>query len=320
MRFHPIFLSLMASLWVFCAASPAANAQQRAPIITWQSLLNTPMWATGKMAFRDYDIAFAPPVPLSASFRVMRADGQKMGEFKFFDTYRYQQSVFAKGTVAGPAEITFAPGRYAMQFTVAGVAATQFVFNVEPLETSDDPFNPSTTVKFVGPWQKYAYFMFPEVRNFGTGQDLPALELRYWAGAQDKPSSMRNGQLFVKLMKDGQMVAQSKRTGGFLANEAMRTQKTLLFKPHEQNKEANALAFYRDDLVANDGTYQVVVERKADGKAIRTFSLLVQGGKMIALPQTQLTYKPAMDVIVPRVMPKGQGQWEFSEAFWIAGP
>lgn len=318
MRIFNILAGLSAAIGIVMAVVMPVQAQQSTPIITWQSLLNTPMYASGKMSFREYDIAFAPPLPLSASFRVMRSDGQKMGDFKFFDSYRYQHSVFAKAQVAGPAEITFAPGRYALQFTVAGAAASQFVFAVEPLETSDDPFNPSTTVQFVGPWQKYGFFRFPQVRNFGTGQDLPALELNYWAGAQDKPSTMRDGALFVKLMKDGQMVAQSKRTGGFIGNEAMRTHKTLLFKPHEQNKEANALAFYRDDLVANDGLYQVLIERKADGAAIRTFDVRVEGGKMIALPQTQLTYKPSMEVIVPRVMPKGQGQWEFEEAFWIA--
>lgn len=322
LQFFPKTLKALA---VFFAAGSAllclpmsVSAQQSAPIVTWQSILDTPFYDTGLIAFREYDIAFAPAEPGPASFRVMRADGQKMGEFKFFDTYRYQKSVFAKQTVENLAELTLAPGRYALQFTVAGSAATQFVFSVEPHETSDDPFNPSSTVKFTGPWQQYAFFVFPNVRNFGTGQDLPALELHYWAGKQDKPSSMSNGALFVKLMKDGKMVAQSKRTGGFMGNQALQNNKTLLFQPHEKRNEANALAFYRDDLTAKDGAYQLIIERKADGQAIRTFTIDVAEGKMTPLPQTSLTHQPSMEVIVPRVMPKGSSQWEFKEAFWIA--
>lgn len=293
---------------------------QQTPRITWQSLLNTPVFESGLVRFADVDIAFAPKQPGPVTLYVKNPAGEQLAKFGFYDIYRMTDTVFARQAIENLSEYTFKPGIYGLQYAVANKAATQFVFKVEEFEVSDDPFNPNTTYRYIGPWQQYAYLTFPTMRDFDSGEDVPVVELNFWVGQQDRPSSVKKGNLFARILKDGKMIAHSKRTLGYLGNRWLEQNKITLFKPHERGKEVNAEAYYEKDLLSADGEYQFAINRLEDKQIIRGFAVQVKDGKMVPLPETALTYERGHQIVIPRAMKRGQNNYGMSPAFWIKRP
>jgi hypothetical protein len=311
------------SAWLFGAAAlvSAVQAQaQQTPRISWQSILNTPVFESGLMRFADVDIAFAPKQPGPVTLYVKNAKSEQLAKFGFYDTYRGQKAVFSRQAIENSSEYTFTPGVYALQYAVGGKAATQFVFKVDEFEVSDDPFNPQTTYRFLGPWQQYAYLMFPEKRDFKTGEDIPSVQLHFWAGQQDKPSTVKKGNLFARILKDGKMIAQSKLTLGYLGNRWLEQNKFDFYHPHERGKEVNAKAFYKQDMVAEDGEYQFAVNRMEDKQIIRGYTVTVKDGKLQPLPEAALDYEKGHQIVLPRVQPRGKQIYDLEPAFWIKRP
>lgn len=302
------------------AFSIGSAAAQQAPRITWQSILDLPMYGNGLVRFHDVDIAFAPKQPGPMMLYLKNEKGETLGKYSFYDTYRMTDAVFARQAIDPSSQYTFTPGIYALQYAVNNQAATQFVFKVDTLEVSDDPFNPKTTYQFIGPWQQYGYLTFPEARNFDTGEDVPGIKLHFWVGQQDKPSTVKKGNLFATLLKDGKVIAHSKQTLGYLGNKWLQENDLRFYVPHERGKEVNARPFYKADLLAQDGRYLFGVYRREDNKIIRGYEVMVKDGALMPLPETALTYEKGHQIIIPRAHPKGKQNFGPEPAFWIKRP
>lgn len=302
-------------------AAAASAAAQQTPRITLQSILNTYIYETGLMRFEPIDIAFAPQNPAPVTLFIKKQSGETLATFgSYNDYYTARDKVFARQKLVNTAQINLTPGIYGLQFAVGGQAATQFLFKVDVNEVSDDPFNPKTTYKFIGPWQQYAYLLFPTMRNFKTGEDPEVIELHFWAGKQDQPSTVKKGNIFGWIMKDDQLLAHSLQTLGYLGNRQLEQNKMIFYRPHERGKEVNAIPFYKSEMLGEDGTYTFLIRRQEDKKLIRGYQLTVENGQIVPLPETSLTYEPGHSMVLPRVYQLGKNVLEFVPAVWIKRP
>jgi len=89
-----------------------------------------------------------------------------------------------------------------------------------------------------------------------------------------------------------------------------------LYHPHTKDKIVNSQPFLLDDLLKNNGEYEIVVSRQSDGAIIRNFNMAIQANKAVPLPATEIGHKPEIDYIVPRVSGDSQ-RYDFVEAIWI---
>jgi len=293
--------------------APTLGHAQNQPSVTLQSVLDMDVYESGFMGFDYTDVAFAPAGTAAASIRVLGGSGQQIAEFGYFPNYKVTAAVFGRLQPENHSEFTFQTGDYALEFVVNGTAATRVPFSVVAKSTSDDPFNPGSTVRFVGPWQKWAYFTFEESNDV-----LPA-SVTFWAGASDMPPGQIRGPILTKLKRNGEVVAHSKISTGMLDHEWLRAHKTLLFHPHDQKTEPNAKYFGKSDL-SQTGDYVLTVEMKETGEVIRSFAFQAANNQLVPNPRTVLGYQPHTDYIPSRVIQRGASSYAFQEAFWIAAP
>ncbi len=300
-----------AAITVACG-SPDARSEDQGPTVGLDSILNSDIYDNGFLGFSEYDLIFAPAGQVDAKVVVTNKSGE-VAQFGFFPDYRYSNGVFGKLRPQNHAETTLPAGDYAMEFYVSGDVATRVPFSVEAGAVSDDPFNPGSKVTFTGPWQDFAYFTFIPNREIETSN------LSFWAGASDLPDGETRGAIFVKLTRNGKLVAHSKRNQGTLDHNLLRRHTMMLFQPHERNGEANAIAFSKADMEKN-GKYKLTVELTDSGKVIREYEFKSAGGALSPHPRTALGYTPKADYIAPRVLKQGTTSYEFVEAFWIEAP
>ncbi len=288
---------------------PSQQAASGAPAIGWDSILQTKIYENGYLGFNEYDLIFAPPGQVDANV-VIKSKKSEVAKFDFFPDYRYTQAVFGRIQPVNHSEYTFTPGDYSMEFYVSGELATRVPFKVVADAPSGDAFNPEPTLRFVGPWQKFAYLTFKPFK------DIEAVEFSFWAGSGDLPVGITRAPVNARLTRNGKLVAHSKETQGMLDHEMARRHALPLFQPHERREEANVALLTKTDIEQN-GTYKLTLELTETGEVIRSFNFKSKGGKLVPLPRTELGYKPRADYIAPRVGKIGSTTYEFIEAYWL---
>jgi hypothetical protein len=300
------------SILLAVTAAPAASAQSK-PAVTLQSILNTDVYDSGFMGLDYTDVAFAPKNYSEAKVKVVDAAGRQLAEFGFFSGYKVTQSVFARLQPENMSEYTFKTGDYALEYSLNGETITRLPFSVVEKSTSDDPFNPGSTVKFVGPWQDWAYL------TFASSNEAEPVSVTFWAGASDLAPGKIRGPFTVYLTRNGKIVAHSKRAAGMLGHEWLRDYRLQLFYPHDQKGSPNALFFDKNEI-SKAGDYRLSVKLEETGEVIRTYAFRAAKGKLTPHKRTVLSYKPHTDYIPPRVTKRGASSYEFEEAFWIKRP
>ncbi|WP_425408689.1 hypothetical protein [Hyphococcus sp.] len=295
--------------------SPGAAAQtaaQTQPVFGFESILKTPIYDDGTIALTEYDLIFAPQGEVDAS-AVIKSGNDTAATFGFFPTYKFGQGVFGRLRAENHSTATLTPGNYKLDLYVSGALATSVPFNVVAGASSDDPFNPQSTVKFVGPWQEFAYFIFTPF------QDSEAVNVNFWAGASDLAPGVTRAPVQIKLSRNGKLVAHSKQTQGMLDHELLRKHTLTLYQPHDRNGAANATLFSKNDIQQN-GDYTLTVELTETGETIREYAFQSKGGELVPHARTALGYQPREDYIAPRVLKPGTTSYEFVEAYWIEAP
>lgn len=296
---------------------PATLQTERAPAITWRSMLSVDVYDSGFLAFKSPYIAFAPKQPGESSIVIRDAGGETLKTIGYyegrFDGWANRSGVFTSLQLENPAEYTFEAGDYVIEYHVAGQLATHLPFTVEPHTKSDDPFDPSETLRFVGPWQRFAYFTFDEQDD---GSELATLNL--WAGASDLGHGESGVMVSAVVERDGETIARTKRQSGFFIDHRwMNRLDALMFLDHAEGKEVGAPYLTRAEL-SKDGSYRVTVAREDEaGTVLRTFAFDARDGELVPHPRTELGYEPHADYIAPRVLREGTTTFEFEEAFWI---
>ncbi len=313
-RLHCIVAAaLAAAALVPALISTPAAAQGPKPAVTLDSVLNFFIYDSGLMRMHFTDVAFAPEGAVNASVAIRDGGGAEIASWSYYEDYRVRQAVFGRMSPNNQAQHTFAAGDYALEFVIAGETATRIPFSVETHSTSDDPFNPGTKLKFVGPWQKWAYLA-------PNGQDADsAAAIHFWAGKSDFDGDGRPPATYARVYRNGTLIAHSNpRTGDIWTKPAQRS-RYFFQKPHEAAKSHLAPNVTIADL-SQDGAYRITIDVVETGETIREFAYRAEGGKIVPHPRTVLGHQPRTEYIPPRVPVFGGSTYEFTEAHWIAAP
>jgi hypothetical protein len=292
-------------------AAPA-TAQKYPPTIDFESALDTYFDdSSGLISFNSSRVIFAPDGQFNGLVAVLDSDGQIVAKFDYYPDYGPKVGVYASVQAKGPADVTLTePGLYTIVWVVDGQPATRLPVRLEKVSDGDDPFAPGATYRFDGYWRTTAYLAMDTY----SGESWPVLY--YWLGGKDLAPGERTGRPFVKLYRDGDAVAHSRRTEGHFRQGHFDQTKATLFHPHRAGTEANVRPYLLDDWLV-DGDYELRVTRQSDGATIRSFDFRVAGGEFEPHPRTVLGYEPRTDYIAPRVQRKGATALELTEAIWI---
>tara|TARA_R110002049_G_scaffold182041_2_gene349577 strand:- start:7361 stop:8308 length:948 start_codon:yes stop_codon:yes gene_type:complete len=307
-----LFIKLINISLLLCTLFLFSVHADNSPAIDFESIMNSYFDdTTGLISFGDYRIAFAPEGKFNGFVAVLNAKGEIVAQHKFFEDYANRQGVFATIRTVGPADVTLTePGLYTIVFVANDQPVTRFPVKLEQTSSGDDAFNPENTYRFDGYWRTRAHL------TLKTYKEEPFPELTMWLGGKDLDEGSNKDLFFATLLRDGEVVAHSKRTTGFISDGHFEPKYVSFYHPHEKNKEVNAELFMLKDWTI-DGSYEISVARKSDGGKIRSYDFNVTDGKIQAMAASQLGYKPNTDFILPRVQKKGATSLEMSKAIWI---
>lgn len=307
LKFHLQIFSLVV-LIIISTSIFAANP----PAIDFETIMNSYFDdESGLVRFDDYRLAFAPEGAFNGLVAVLDSEGKIVGQHKFFEDYAHRDGVFAQIRAVGPADVTLKkPGLYTIVFVADNKPITRFLVRLEQTSSGDDAFNPEKTYRFDGYWRTMAHLTLKKYK------DEPFPELTMWAGGKDLAESKDKDMFFVTLLRNGEMVAHSKRSTGFISAGHFEAKHIKLYHPHEKKKEVNAELFMLTDL-QTDGEYEVVATRQSDGQTIRSYDFDMIDGKIQSIARSKLDYEHATDLVLPRVHDRSQHYYNMTEAFWI---
>lgn len=297
----------MAALVLGATAATAQNT----PSVSLNSFLQYPTYPNGSIAIQPTDLAFAPAT-LNAKVVIRRAAGAKVAEHRFYEDYRMKAQVFGRMMPAQSPVEQLAPGDYVIEYYVSGKMITAFDFSVEQASTSNDPFNPGSTYRFVGPWQKWAY-LAPH-----SGSANAAASIYFWGGKQDMPAGSRAGGFTAKAYRNGKLIAHSNPRTGNLGAKGMHRRNAFFQVPHAANKAHQARNVTLAEL-SKPGSYRIEIVLNDSGKVIRSYSYKAAGGKITPHPRSDLGYQPQADYIFPRAPDPRSSSYEWREVHWISG-
>lgn len=290
---------------------PTMNLQAATPppSVDFESMLDSPFHAGGRLRVDEYNLVFAPPAPVQAQAEVVDASGKVLASHAFFPEYRFTDKAFGRLQVSGPGEVQLpGPGDYALRFTVNGARVGELPFTART-RGSGDAFDGSQTWTYGGPWSQWGYLILRPYK------EIQAVDAVFWTGADDLPAGAQKDGVEAQLLRGGTLVAQSRRNVGQISNQHFKREKLSLFHPHEI-KNVNPLPFSLADLMV-DGKYELRLSRKGDQARLRSFRLQIRDGKPVAHPRTAFGYTPAHGYIAPRVLQKNVNLYGFQEAIWM---
>jgi hypothetical protein len=307
-----IALSVVGALaLVIAGLAPAQHAA--APAVTYGSFMKTKFFPNGSLMLSEYDMAFVPPAPVNAQIAVVDSEGKTVGAWRFYPDHRMSHGVFARLQVEGTPQVQLTePGVYGIVVLVDGQPVSRFPFALAEGPGGGDEFNPTSTFRVRGLWERLAYFSYETYK----GQTVPKLNL--WLGGADLSDANAFQEKFMVALRRGdEVIAHSKRRTNSFGTGHYKRHDTLLFEPHEERDEPNAVPV-TTEMLARDGKYDVVVLRGADEALIRRFEFEVADGSMVPLPKTESSYTPRLDYMVPRRPKPSSSTYEFEEISWIS--
>ncbi len=307
-------LGLRTSAILALALAPLAAAAQDYPVtFGMQTAMETYFGEDGIVSFGEYDAAFVPAEGLNAEVALADEAGNVLGRFPFHDSYRFQDKVFARIGVVGPADVQLdTPGIYNIFFLVDGEIATRLPFVLHEASDGSDPFDPEKTWTVDGFWRQLGYMT---ELNSSAG---PAPRFTFWTGGVDLAEGATGDGYIASLVRDGEVIAHSKRTTGHIPSGRFARSSFELFHPHGEQETPNAEIVTLADLEGQpDGELLLRIFRSSDNALIRVFHLNMAGGVLQQHERAVLGYEPQMDFILPRVVRAGANAYELVEATWF---
>ncbi|MBL9186886.1 MAG: hypothetical protein JNK23_05365 [Opitutaceae bacterium] len=307
---RPLLPALFIAFGIALAAP--LSAQNPTPVFEWESVLDTFCnGATGTVRFGDHVVVHAPDGAFRGDAAVVDSAGKTIARFPFFEDYKVRAAVFGRVQIKGPAEVQLAaPGNYTLVFSVAGKPATRLPFTLKAAASTPDPYNNARAFVFEGPWARYAHLTMKPSRD----QLIPYLTL--WVGGADLAGSAKQDMFAVSLLRNGSVIAYSKKAQGHIPAGHYRRAEITLFHPHEDRQSHAARAFTATDWLI-DGSHELRVTRQSDGAVLRKFPFKVAQGAIAPLPRTQPDFTPRVEFITPRVVKKATNTFEVIEAIWL---
>ncbi|MEX0776474.1 MAG: hypothetical protein WD042_12290 [Phycisphaeraceae bacterium] len=304
-------LTLLCCCGIAASAWAQAPAPANTPVVEFESALDTFFHeSNGTLRLDTYVVAFLPQGPVKGEVAVMNSARKVVARFPFLAEAKARQGVFGRVQVQGPAEVKLTePGLYNLIFVVAGKPVTSLAFVLHAIPSADE-FNPQTTYRFEGLWSRFAHLT---MRTAGE-QQIPQLNL--WVGQADLGKGKTKDQFHAELLRDGKLVAHSKRYHGHITPGRYQRTQIILHHPHDDKQSATAKAFALTDWLV-DGPYELRLTRQSDEQVIRRFTFEVTQGKFKPHPRTDANVEPRFEHIVPRVARKGTNIFEMTEAIWL---
>jgi hypothetical protein len=310
-----IKLLLKSALLILLSFSVTLVSAAPQPAVTLQSMLN--MYfddESGYIGVKNIDLAFPPKGQINAAVALVDSNNTVVKSYKLSPDTRMRTKVFVRLNEVGPAGFNVTkPGIYNIVFLIDGKPISRLPVALEQTSTGEDPFNPTKTYSFAGLWQIYAY-----LTSYNEWKGKPYPELHFWVGSRDLPKGETRDFFKVVLKHQGKIIAHSRETTGLISDYPKHYHhvRTNLYHPHPRKKEANAIPFLLADWTKTDGEYTMEINRLSDGALLRSFVYNVKGGKIQPIKESDLSYEPHIDYVVPRVI-KPSSTYELSEAIWL---
>ena len=197
------------------------------------------------------------------------------------------------------------PGDYVATYRANRKPMTVVPFSVE-FAKNEDEFNPLVHAYTNGPWSQWAYL-------FASVADGPQAEAKVYLWVRKKSFlPAPDADVYtLELRKDGDVVAEANK--GFTNSKEW--QKLGFNLRHPESKGGRTVTV--KELVARDGTYDVVV--KKNGVLHAVFQFKVKGGKPQLHPRQAADHSPRTEYIVPRFAGLGGslGQGSQGHTVWM---
>jgi hypothetical protein len=283
-----LWLAVLSSLPLMTSATFGQLAR---PAAEYHSLLNMRFSeADGEFLIEGLQLVFPPAGDKLAVLYVYKSSGEQMVSLPLRFESRSNSPSFADLVPnAEPKGIKLREsGDFVLTIVIADDVVTRlpFTLTVKPQANAYDP-----PKKFLrdGPWRDLAYFSMAV--DYATAN----LDFNWWMSLRELPIGMTNPLVAIHLVKDYREIARS-RDPVALNNDDWQFFTSELIQITKTGPRRLTLA----DLAKRDGDYRLIVE--ANGKPIKSYSILVQGGRLQRAEQSRLDFEPHADFMSPRLL------------------
>ncbi|MCA9754872.1 MAG: hypothetical protein KDA27_03650 [Candidatus Eisenbacteria bacterium] len=276
------------------------------PFVDLSSLLDQRYYpATGGYFFGEQPIYLVFPPEGDANIElVFSKDGTEISRtplrLEGYDGF----PAFARLASPAPPVQGKGPGRYDISIWSDGKQIGALEYELAA-ESGGDPFAPKTSHSRKGPWEELAYVYVPPTETANR-----YVSVHLWTSLAEVGAT-RSANASVRLRRGETLVAESRSF--VISSEDWAHGSAQLDKAGTDHKEP----LRPSDLTGRDGAY--LVEYQVEGRTVRTFSLQVSGGEIVASVRSGLDHSPPSDRLTPRKLhftgssaPIGIG-----ELFWM---
>lgn len=283
-----LWLAVLALLPV----TPSATfAQLARPAAEYRSLLNMRFSETdGEFLIEGLQLVFPPAGDKLAILTVNKSSGEQVFSLPLRFESRSTSPIFADLVPDDePKGIKLRQsGDFVLTITIADDVVTRLPFTLK-VEPDGNAYDPPKKFLREGPWRDLAYFSIP--LDYATAN----LDFNWWMSLRELPIGMTNPLVAVHLIKDYREIARSRERVA-LTNDDWQFFTSELIQMTKTGPQKLTLA----NLVRRDGDYQLIVE--ANGKPIKSFRVMVQGGRLQRAEQSRLDFEPHADFMSPRLL------------------
>jgi len=251
--------------------------------------------ADGEFLVEGLQLVFPPAGDKVAILTVNRSSGEQVFSIPLRFESRSTSPIFANLVSDDePKGIKLRQsGDFVLTITIGDDVVTRLPFTLK-VEPNADAFDPPKKFLREGPWRDLAYFSIP--LNFATAN----LDFNWWMSLRELPIGMTNPLVAIHLLKDNREIGRS-RDRVSLNNDDWQFFTSELIQITRNGPKPLTLA----DLAKRDGDYMVIIE--ANGEPIKSFQVVVQGGRVQRAEQSRLDFEPHVDFMSPRLLDTSVG-------------
>jgi len=276
--------------------SSVAFGQLARPAAEYRSLLNMRFSeADGEFQIDALQLVFPPAGDKLALLTINKASGEQVISLPLRLESHSTSPVFADLVPTDePKGIRLRElGDFILTIVIDDDVVTRFPFTLSA-EPAGNAYDAPKKFLREGPWRDLAYLSTP------VDQPTANLDFNWWMSLRELPIGMTNPLVAIHLLKDNREIGRS-RDRVSLNNDDWQFFTSELIQITRNGPKPLTLA----DLAKGDGDYMVIVE--ANGEPIKSFQVVVQGGRVQRAEQSRLDFEPHVDFMSPRLLDTSVG-------------
>jgi hypothetical protein len=281
----------LAVLTLLLVVPSATFGQLARPAAEYRSLLNMRFSeADGEFRVEGLQLVFPPAGDKLAVLTVNKSSGEQMFSLPLRFESHSSSPIFADLVPDGEAKAIKLrqSGDFVLIIVIGDDVVTRLPFTLK-VEPNGNAYDPPKRFLREGPWRDLAYFSIPLDRATAN------VDFNWWMSLRELPIGMTNPLVAIHLMKDSREVARS-RDRVVLNNDDWQFFTSELTRMTKTSSQQLTLA----DLNRRDGEYQLIVE--ANGTPIKSYRVMVEGGRFQRVEQSRLDFEPHADFMSPRLL------------------